>query len=414
MRRPLRDTAGLVAACLLLAGCPEDPPQEPEPTPTEEPTPTPPDDEAEEGAWEELPDAPIASRLNHSATWADGLVIVWGGQDRESFEMAADGAAWDPRTGEWQAVPEAPVEARWAHHAMWTGDELIVWGGTAGPDHLATCYTDGARYDPRSRDWQAIPDAPGPSRCGAQVVWTGDELVAFGGHRGDGPPGPQDRHDDGVAYNPAAGEWRTLPSAPIAPRAGGLAVWTGTELVVYGGHTQADDVDGFDYLADGAAYDPDTDEWRQIADSPLPPLRGIGGLAVGEELMVFGGQEPGVEGDERSTAVAAYDPRADDWRTLADLPGPQDTAEAVWTGDVVYVLGGGLPEPPPGEDPPDEEAAPPFMAYVAEEDRWLERPDPPGGPRRNHALAWTGAELIVWGGQAAGDAAAGLRWDSPG
>lgn len=370
-------------------------------------------DEVEEGAWEELPAAPIGARINHSLTWVDGLVIVWGGQDQDNFEITADGAAWDPGAGTWHTIPAASIESRWAHDAVWTGEELIVWGGTSGPDHLAACFRDGAAYDPVDRSWEAIPAAPGPDRCGASVVWGDDELLVFGGHEGNGPPGPGSRHDDGVAYDPDAATWRAIPPAPVPPRAAAVAAWVHGELVVYGGHTQSQDGDGFQYLADGAAYDPDTETWRELPASPLPPLNGLDGVDIGDELMLFGGQNPAIGVDEQSTAAAAYDPAADEWRTLADLPSPLATAEAVWTGDVVYVLGAASPQPR-RDAPPADEGTSPFVAYVIDADSWVERPDPPAGARRHHAMAWTGAELIVWGGEAGTKSAPGLRWDPPG
>lgn len=264
----------ILVGLLGLVGCSQSPPEEAgREGPTDE-TAHEPAEPVPEGTWQALPDAPIATRFNHTATWAGEQLLVWGGQDQDSRRITADGAAWDPATGQWQHLSTAPVEPRWGHEAVWSGDELLVWGGTAGPDHLAECYTDGARYDPASDTWEPIPTAPGSSRCGATAVWTGEEMIAFGGYSGPGPPGPGDRRDDGVAYDPDTGRWRVLPAAPIPPRAGGVAAWTGERMVVYGGHSQAGQGDtGFVYRADGAAYDPETDTWRELAESPLPALR---------------------------------------------------------------------------------------------------------------------------------------------
>jgi N-acetylneuraminic acid mutarotase len=371
------------------------------------------DDHAPGGMWQQLAEAPIAPRINHSVTWTDGLAVVWGGEDQDTLEITADGAAFDPDTEEWQEVPQAPIEPRWAHEAVWTGDELLVWGGTAGPDHLAPCYRDGARFDPETSEWHAIADAPGEARCGGAVAWTDDELVVYGGYEGNGPPGPQDRHDDAVAYDPKTDDWRLLPAAPLEPRADAIAGWTGEEVVVYGGHAAAENGDGFAYLTDGAALDPETDDWRVIADSPLPELRGPQGVAIDDQLLVFGGQEPDPEEDGASTAMVIYDPAADTWEAGEDLPGTHTMTETTWTGDVLYALGSGPPadggEAGQAEDP----RVPPFLAYVADEDLWLPREEPPGGYRTHHAMAWTGTALIVWGGQAETEAPAGLRWDPP-
>jgi hypothetical protein len=51
---------------------------------------------------------------------------------------------YDPVAGRWQAVPAGPLSSRLFHTAVWTGQEMLVWGGTAGDAALA----DGASYRP--------------------------------------------------------------------------------------------------------------------------------------------------------------------------------------------------------------------------------------------------------------------------
>ncbi len=55
---------------------------------------------------------------------------------------------------------------------------------------------------------------------------------------------------DGAAYDPSTDSWRELPRAPIGARAP-LAVWTGDELLVWGTAVRVDP-----RPRDGAAYDP--------------------------------------------------------------------------------------------------------------------------------------------------------------
>ena len=173
---------------------------------------------------------------------------------------------------------------------------------------------------------------------------------------------------------------------------------------------------------DGAAYDPAAEEWRPIEDPPLPPLAGQRSVWTGEELLVLAGDDPDpAEAGEAGGEAAAYDPASDTWRSLAENPRPQSGLEPALADGVVYLVGGGTPDHGPDEGGPAEEesdegapdAAPPFLAYVIDDDVWLERPDPPEGSRRHHALAWTGAELLLLGGQADGEPAPDARWDPP-
>lgn len=57
----------------------------------------------------------------------------------------------------------------------------------------------------------------------------------------------------------AAGSWRLVAPSPLSPRADHSVVWTGREMIVWGGDA------GGSYFADGAAYDPRRDTWRKIA-----------------------------------------------------------------------------------------------------------------------------------------------------
>jgi hypothetical protein len=104
---------------------------------------------------------------------------------------------------------------------------LIIWGG----QHGGTPLGNGAAYDPVSDVWQPLPADQAPSaRSGHVAVWTGEEMLIFGGNSLSGAEA------SGAAYNPVTGRWRPLSGAgdPVA-RSDGTAAWTGTELLVFGG-----------------------------------------------------------------------------------------------------------------------------------------------------------------------------------
>jgi hypothetical protein len=114
---------------------------------------------------------------------------------------------------------------------------------------------------------------PGPlaARTGHSVVWTGSEVVVWGGW---GDETGRQRYGDGAAYNLASQHWRKIAAAPLTPRQKHVAVWTGSEMLIVGG----------DDHTDGAAYDPARDTWRRLPPAPFP----IGaGDTVGEAHAVF-------------------------------------------------------------------------------------------------------------------------------
>ncbi len=171
--------------------------------------------------------------------------------------------------GRWSRLPAAPIPDRNDPVGVWTGRELLVWGGQSGPHDLVV-HGDGAAYDPARGVWQELPPAPLTPRTGAAAAWTGRELIIWGGydHLGDNP-GAFRVAGDGAAYDPARGAWRRLPPAPLSARADATAVWTGREVLVVGGipAVRTDRDRGF---TDGAAYDPARDTWRRLAPSPQP------------------------------------------------------------------------------------------------------------------------------------------------
>ena len=71
-----------------------------------------------------------------------------------------------------------------------------------------------------------------------------------------GPFASQRVPPHGLAYHPAANLWSALPTAPLRGRGAPAAVWTGSQMIVWGGITQTPQKDV--YLTDGAAYRPAT------------------------------------------------------------------------------------------------------------------------------------------------------------
>ncbi len=239
---------------------------------------------------------------------------------RISTVPGADPLASIPRG--WTELPPPP-EVHSGSSALWAGSELIDWGGSTYDEASDTSSwsVDGFAFDPASRTWRSIPDAPAP-RQDALPLWTGDEALFLWGADRSG-----DR-TDGLAFDPVAGTWRSILAAPVAPRSGAVAVWTGSEAIVWGG---GDPGSGTERT--GAAYDPGTDTWRPIADAPIG-LNLATSVWTGREVVVFGSLLDGGNHATTPTSVgAAYDPSTDRWKELPPSElSPQATA-AAWIDD---------------------------------------------------------------------------------
>ena len=58
-------------------------------------------------------------------------MIVWGGTD-DSINFN-NGGRYNPTTNAWVATTTANAPTgRFGHTAVWTGDQMIVWGGSYG------------------------------------------------------------------------------------------------------------------------------------------------------------------------------------------------------------------------------------------------------------------------------------------
>jgi N-acetylneuraminic acid mutarotase len=108
-------------------------------------------------------------------------MIVWGGVD-STFNDSNTGGAYNPTTDSWVATTtNSAPSARDSHTAVWTGSEIIVWGGVfccPGID-----FSTGGRYNSGTDSWTAtnIADAP-EERWGHTAVWTGSEMIVWGGY----------------------------------------------------------------------------------------------------------------------------------------------------------------------------------------------------------------------------------------
>lgn len=299
----------------------------------------------------------------------------------------------------WRTLSPSPLSGRGGHSTVWTGREMLVWGGGlleawAGPDDereshgtsydpktgtytplVAEHFADGAAYNPDSDSWHELSRSPLAPRSGHAAVWTGEEMLVFGG--GDMMRG----FADGAAYDPGARRWRRLARPPVRRLPAFTAVWTGRELILWGGISHQPELP-----PRGVAYDPDRDTWRTIAPFPLPTREGHTAVWTAKEMIVWGGTDL-VSPDFADGA--AYDPKTDAWRILPAGPlAGRHRHDAIWTGREMIVWGGQV-----GPFNTNDGAA-----YDPLKDRWRPLRQAPLAGRQWTSLMWAGREVIVWGG----------------
>ena len=237
--------------------------------------------------------------------------------------------------------------------------------------------------------WQPIPPAPVGTRYRHAPVWTGSEMVVWGGVVRSGRADPF--ADDGAAFDPSTDEWRDLAPSPLVPRHSPSAMWTGERVVLFGGML------GEQRQSDGAFYDPATDRWQALPDVQLEGRFGLTANAVwaAGELLVWGEVR---DGDGYAVTGRAYNAATETWREI-NAHRAAVSGSVTWTGTQVIAVGvdaeANWSEPGPGAPDPKLTA----VAYDPDTDRWDELQEPALSPRYGHASVWTGETLIVWGGR---------------
>ena len=343
-----------------------------------------------EASWpKESYDAWLTSRLRDLNVELDAVEYTTQELDRMS---AAVGLAPDaPELQEIPLSPEPDTEctndtwtptsggaptARSRHTAVWTGQEMIVWGGAKG-------INTGGRYSLLLDRWTPTSLTDGPAgRQNHTAVWTGAEMIVWGGGTS--------AMDTGGRYDPVTDSWRPVSTVNVpAARRQHTAVWTGTEMIVWGGADAS-----LPNLITGGRYDPSSDSWQPTRVDGITPAARRQHTAVwtGAEMLIWGG----FDGVTSLTTGGRYDPQTDSWRAIpvdASTPSSRYDHTAVWTGNEMIVWGGyngSVLDSGAAFDPATEVWSPLPIS-----------PESPS-PRTYHTAVWTGTEMIIWGGSDGG------------
>jgi len=227
-----------------------------------------------------------SSRASATAVWTGLAMIVWGGsaspQNYDSPPYLNSGGIYFPHVDGWLDLSTVGApEARISHTAVWTGGEMIIWGGR---NTLGTLLRTGGRFDmnrPSGQEWAVTPIAGAPTaRFGHTAVWTGREMIVWGGGSIEGPT------STGARFDPVAGRWTPI-STRRAPegRFDHSAVWTGREMVVWGGRDSAN------IFVTGGRYDPEKDEWTSLTTDGAPEGIDYQAVWTGNSMIIFGSQQ---------------------------------------------------------------------------------------------------------------------------
>ncbi|PRY11792.1 hypothetical protein [Kineococcus rhizosphaerae] len=316
------------------------------------------------------------------------LAAALGGPLLAGCRDSAPRASPTPARHGWTQLPAAPLAPpglRAGLAAVWTGEEVLVWGGSsprADGCAVAVC-ADGASWRPvggRDRaagSWTALPPAPLQARSGARLHWTGSEAVLVGGldpwARCESRPAGR---LDVAAFSPATRSWRALPPLPWPEgTVVDASAWTPRGLLVWSVSAGA-----WSLPAGGAS-------WAELPDPPVArgdasAYAGVQDVWTGTEWVLLGGAYT----PDPVPLGLALDPATSSWRVLDRGPVRTPDVAVAWTGTELLAF----------------DATAGLSRLAPATGRWTGAARGPldglGGPLGGPALGWTGTELLVWGG----------------
>ena len=226
--------------------------------------------------------------------------------------------------------------------------------------------------------WAAMSTTNAPTgRTMHTAVWTGSEMIVWGGYTSS-------RTNTGAKYNPSTDTW-TSTSLTNAPSARYLhtALWTGSKMIIWGGY-------GNGRLNDGGIYDPTANTWTSISTINAPSARSTHtAVWTGSKMIVWGGCN---NSGSYVNDGGIYDPSNDTWTTVSitSAPSARNMHTAIWTGSKMIVWGGYN-----GSNNGNNDGG----IYDPSNDTWsaTSTTNAPSG-RAEHKTVWTGSKMIVWGG----------------
>ena len=338
------------------------------------------------GTWHEFDAGPLSPRGEPKGAWNGTELIVVGGLAIEEYRTLSDGAAYNPATRQWRRIPDLPIGR--VHAVAPTGDGILA---LSHPGNELSAFDAPAAYaySRATNAWRAVP--PPLAVMYPRAFWTGDEVIVWGAN-------------GGAIFDPRTDRWRSIPPVSVDGSAtSGLATSSVSQWIadakVLAVQGDFDPRDGSPRRPALFLYKPSTNTWRKAADPP-GSLQSFGSFAVG-------GTEVFDRLDQTGKPTLAYDAGRDAWREVDSIEGERDGGTAYFTGvDLgdkrgVVRLGS---------------STKPLAVFDLAHGRWSHAASPGRLPAPDAVVAWTGDALLLWGRPAEihpGDRNAAWSWTPP-
>jgi N-acetylneuraminic acid mutarotase len=191
-------------------------------------------------------------------------------------------------------LPDLPEPRVYAAGAR-VGSCLYVIGGATDPAKLgtATATVFALDLDQPASGWQTLAPLPGPARVVFTAAGCGGEVCVFGGCRLD-DQGVVRNLADAYRYDPRTAQWQRLPDAPAANRAWTAVGDGGGHVLLCGGFTATEEAcagkgNDFGFTADVLRFDPAAGTYTLAGKLPVPTACAVP-VRAGQEVLLLGGE----------------------------------------------------------------------------------------------------------------------------
>eukprot|EP00850_Spirogloea_muscicola_P010682 SM000063S20072 [mRNA] locus=s63:645048:649445:- [translate_table: standard] len=265
---------------------------------------------------------PLA-RAFHVAVVVDVNLFIFGG--RSGRRRLGDFWMLDTDTWQWvelEGYGELPSPRDFAAGCTMNDGKLVIHGGWDGIKWLSDVYI----LDTNAMEWRLLMvTGPFPApRCGHSATMVEKRLLIFGGRGGGGAILGDLWALKGLFEGETEAGWTQLKLSGTAPgsRCGHSMTSTGSQVVIFGGHSTGGWLTRYDvYYDDAVVLDRATVQWKKLGLSSKPPeARAYHTLTrIGSRLLLFGGYNGKVASGDLWWLVPEDDPLAKaDAKTQAD------------------------------------------------------------------------------------------------
>lgn len=241
----------------------------------------------------------------------------------------------------------------------------------------------GGIYDPATDSWSPTStgaNVPNPRRF-HQAVWTGTQMIIWGGEGGG-------YLSTGGMYSPVTNSWTatSVGANMPSPRIHHTAVWTGNRMIIWGGRDNLSVPTG-----SGGIFDPTNNTWLPTAMVMGPtPRQYHTAIWTGSHMVVWGGDN----GSTDTHTGMRLEPTTLTWSSISVGPSPRTRHTAVWTGSKMIIWGGYA------------SLVSTFIStggiWDSATDTWLPTSLIGAPPATQLALGfWTGSKMLIWSGDPA-------------